>query len=439
MKALCFDTRMPCAADSHHPLARLAARLRDTTDRIDDATGAPNQSKGFDCGVDLLEHLDATGGRGGFAVIEVLNASRIYTYGGAQSNQALWTRVLQAVAQALPANAYCIRISPGIAIHAFGDAVTDCMTALLERIRTSLRSLTIETQIDDQVVLVPLELKVGYVIYPDDAGKVSFARVSSAAAMAALNLDLLHCHARVRRYSRELAAELSEIGRPEASLIRSIDNGDIELHYQPQVDMLIGRPISAKALARWTSPGFRVGLNLSQGVFHGSPCCVLPLLRDQVDEEPARARRLSIELTESAYFNKTCADNLVQLKREIKSMGIRLAVDVFGSGYGALHLLAENVVDAVKLGVGIVKAICDGDLRSIFVRKLVCSAALTRFDIVAEGIEEPLQERKMLLHGVPFGQGCRYSPALPERAFLAYLQRFERGTAAQAWPAQALS
>ena len=482
MQSLSFDIRAARADDHRDPLARLAARLRDVGDRIDTATGAPDQSKGFDCGVDLIEHLDATGQVGGFAVIEVLNAERTYIYGGAQCNLALWARIMQTVAATLPPNAYCIRISLGLAIHAFGEAIDEGMSALLARIQAALQALTIKTQIDQQEVLVPLELKVGYVIYPDDTGKVPFQQVTSAAAMAAVNFDLLYRDARVRRYSRELAAELSDIGRTEAQLIRSIDTANFELYFQPQVDMLTGQVTSAEALARWTSPGFnpgatgryvgliertryvlaftnltlrkmaafvkrndavlppnfRIGLNLSQAVFRWNPHSVLPLLSELVDEHPAMARRLSIELTESAYFNKTYAESLVQLMQDIKSMGIRLVVDDFGSGYGALRLLAENVVNAVKLDVAIVHAICSGELSSMFVRNLVYSAAMTRFDIVAEGIETQLQERKMLLHGVQYGQGYRYSAALPEREFLAYLKRGERGPVDQPWPPQAV-
>lgn len=88
------------------------------------------------------------------------------------------------------------RFGPGTALHAFGDAVTDCMAALPERIHNAPPSPTIEIQIDGQVVELPLELKVGYVIYPDDPGRLALARVSSAAA--ALNLDLPCCHARIR-------------------------------------------------------------------------------------------------------------------------------------------------------------------------------------------------------------------------------------------------
>lgn len=481
MQALTFEISTPCAADPQHPLTRLAARLSDGADRIDDATGAPTQSKGFDCGTDLLEHLDADGGVGGFAVLKVLNADRTYLYGGTQCNLELWARILRAVAGSLPPDAYCVRISLGIAIHAFGQAMAEGMAPLLERVKAALQALTIKTRVDDQDVLVPLELKAGYALYPEDTGRVSFAQVTSAVAMATVDLNLLSRHACVCRYSRELAAELADIDRTEALLVRSIDSADFELHFQPQVDMLTGEPTSAEALARWTAPGFadgatgryvsqieqtryvlaftyitlcklaafvkrndeilppgfRIGLNLSQAVFRWAPCTMVPLLGELVSRQPALARRLSIELTESAYFSKSYAEGVVRLMQQIKAMGIRLVVDDFGSGYGALRLLAEDVVDAVKLDVAIVHAICDGELSSMFVRNLVYSAALTRFDIVAEGVETELQERKMLLHGVQYGQGYRYSPALPEPEFLAYLERCGAASARLPCPIQA--
>ncbi|HRC06795.1 MAG TPA: hypothetical protein PLV41_01170, partial [Miltoncostaeales bacterium] len=123
------------------PLDELQALLRSP---VGDESYAPfpSQPKMFDCGQHLLKHINQVPTKGFFAVLEIKNISRSYVYGGALANLMVWGEILKITRECFPGNFYMGRITPGLAIHGWGDDVQSQGMAALVELEARLASLS---------------------------------------------------------------------------------------------------------------------------------------------------------------------------------------------------------------------------------------------------------------------------------------------------------
>ena len=130
------------------------------------------------------------------------------------------------------------------------------------------------------------------------------------------------------------------------------------------------------------------------------------------------AEALTLEITETALMNDTKAAG--QVLRQLRSLGVHLAVDDFGTGYSSLTYLKRFPVETIKVDRSFVSGLgIDAEDTSIVdaVVKLGHSLGLT---VVAEGVETPLQLTRLRDLGCEFGQG--YLFGRPQPAELIELQ-----------------
>ncbi len=435
------------------------AKLLASSENTDETSGLPNQKKMLDCGALLLEHLNATRIQGGFAVVEILNIQRHYIFFGAEKNLAFWQALSTTLQENLPQQAYIGRISIGCAIHAWGQSLDQDFPNLLEKLSKTIRSFGLDARLSNNYIRIPLEVNIGYLIYPNDCGyEQEFSAITRYAALSATDFGLLDRQSRIRKFNRLLSDTVERNALIESSLISSILSGNFELYFQPIIDLLSGKVIGAEALSRWSSAdlvpentgayinlieqtryiveftcqsfnkiirfivknvdqlpkNFRIGFNLSQAVFRWDSTDIFTLFEQALSQYAELADHLSVEITESAYFDRCHADTIMGFLKYLKIKGVKISIDDFGSGFGALRLLASNIPDTVKIDKEITHEVCNKSLDSLFIKNLIYSATLSRFDIIAEGIEESQQEKIMMLHGIRYAQGNYYAPALSE-------------------------
>lgn len=243
------------------------------------------------------------------------------------------------------------------------------------------------------------------------------------------------------------------------ALAHALEWNELEVHFQPQVNIRSGRCESAEALIRWRRPdGSRVSpariieicerretigqlarytLNttlrhLAQWRDAGLPVTVgvnlsattlsdptLPLIVSQaLDTWDVPAGHLTLELTESALIRdeQAAARSLAALRE----LGCRLSIDDFGTGYSPYTYLRQFSFDELKIDQAFVRNITTEDPDRKIVHSLVALAHAFGMEAVAEGVEDQATFAALGEAGCDLAQGWHFAAALPPEAFVAW-------------------
>ena len=232
----------------------------------------------------------------------------------------------------------------------------------------------------------------------------------------------------------------------------AIDAGEIEAHYQPQLTLADGTIRQVEVLARWTRNGAPVrpdvfiplaehtGLiaRLTTSILRqalaqakrwsdtGLPVAVavnvsaltlrepsfLGSIIDALAEARVAPSTLVLEITESALADQT--DSAVAIMKELRSAGIRLAVDDFGSGYSSMAYLKRLPIDELKIDRAFITDMLSDERDQPITRAIIELAHSLGLDVVAEGVESPALQEMLESFGCDAVQGygiCRPVPA----------------------------
>ncbi|MEU3742057.1 aminotransferase class I/II-fold pyridoxal phosphate-dependent enzyme [Streptomyces sp. NPDC032198] len=119
---------------------------------------------------------------------------------------------------------------------------------------------------------------------------------------------------------------------------------------------------------------------------------------------------LQLELTESVLMRR---DGQIQaVMRALKDLGVRIAVDDFGTGFSSLRYLREFPVDVLKIDKSFIDDIADDPRQLALVEGIVHLADTMGLQVIAEGIEEPAQRDLLARMGCGFGQGYLFARPL---------------------------
>jgi diguanylate cyclase (GGDEF)-like protein/PAS domain S-box-containing protein len=309
---------------------------------------------------------------------------------------------------------------------------------------------------------VCLAARIGISIYPDDAGS---ADELLGNAGAALDRAKKAGRGQFRFYTADMNAQALADLQLETALRRALERGELELHYQPKVDMQSGRVAGAEALLRWQRDG-------TEWV---SPCRFIPLaektglilpISDWVMDNVCRqvrawqeaglrqvpvsvnvsasqfraggletavaealahygipAESLELELTESVLMDDPQA--AATLLARLKAIGVKIALDDFGTGYSSLAYLRHLPIDILKIDRSFVADLVTDSNAAMIVSAIIDLARRLRVKVVAEGVETETQLGYLRKQGCDFLQGYLFSAAVPGAAF-AEMLRTER-------------
>jgi diguanylate cyclase (GGDEF)-like protein/PAS domain S-box-containing protein len=228
-----------------------------------------------------------------------------------------------------------------------------------------------------------------------------------------------------------------------AALARAVRSQTLDLAYQPIVDLASGEATGVEALVRWTLDGEPVppsefiplaeasGLITELGAWVLERACadVAPLpLRVSVNVSAVQLRstgftaqvagvlertglapeRLTLELTESVVVDDVAA--VSEVFTALRTLGVRIAVDDFGTGFSSLASLAGLPVDALKLDRSFIVAMAE---REALVAGVISLADRLGLPIVAEGIETADQLAALRRLGCGYGQGFHLGRPAP--------------------------
>ena len=163
-------------------------------------------------------------------------------------------------------------------------------------------------------------------------------------------------------------------------------------------------------------------LNLVPQGFHADRDCLASTL-DAAIEFNFFPERLVVEVTEGEVLGNQ--DRFTELMDVYRGLGMRLAIDDFGSGYSGLNLLADFQPDQLKLDINLARGIAMNGPRQAIVRAIVQVCRDLGIELVAEGIETTdefqwfCDEGVTLFQGYLFGRpGFELLPMLPMSANL---------------------
>ena len=295
-------------------------------------------------------------------------------------------------------------------------------------------------EIEDHLVRVTAS--IGISIFPDHANEGNQLLQQADCAMFAAKRNGKN---RVVHYGDGLGNAARERLTLEGELRRAIENGEIEVYYQPEYDLETNSIVRFEALARWTHPRMgrippltfipvaeESGLIVPLGYQVLEQACAdattwqrragraiqiavnvssVQFARDSFLEEVEEILRrtglppslLQLELTESSTL--TGLERAADLMRRLTGRGIGIAMDDFGTGYSCLSYLPKLSFDALKLDRSFVNELAVRPETRAFVQSIVSMAHNLHMKVIVEGIETRDQLELMRTLGTDEAQG----------------------------------
>lgn len=262
----------------------------------------------------------------------------------------------------------------------------------------------------------------------------------------------------VARFDPDAGGSAEWVRRRTMDLRAAIETGQIDLRYQPVVDLRTGQLASGEALAVWLHPDegrltagefvplaeatglvglltdavttqaveqlarwstdlpqeVRIAINIS------ATDVVRPGLVEALLARCARAgvppRRLSVEVTESVLIAEP--DRAVATIAALRGAEIGVSLDDFGTGFASLSMLSRLPVDTLKIDRSFIAGIVSDDAAFAVVRLIAGLAAELGMSTIAEGIEDAPQRDRVVAAGCRYGQGRYFAGPLDPSAFL---------------------
>jgi diguanylate cyclase (GGDEF)-like protein len=332
-------------------------------------------------------------------------------------------------------------------------ADSDAAQAAVQRLQDALHR---PVEVDG--ISLELDASIGLAWYPDHGSDVDTLLQRADVAMYRAKAS----HHSLVTYRSEDDSHSPERLVLATDLRRALADGQLLLHYQPQVELGLGRPVAAEGLVRWQHPqrgllgplefievAERTGLikDLTHQVIDlglrdlrtwsdegrrlslSLNISVRSLLDRRFPEEVEKllalhgvqGSALTLELTESSLM----VDPEVAKKtmRHLAELGVSVAIDDFGTGYSSLAYLTDLPIGELKIDKSFVQAMGSDARNAIVVRSTIELAHNLGLRTVAEGIEDAFTFERLRALGCELAQGFHMSRPLPAAGLVSWWDR----------------
>ncbi|VVC75900.1 Phytochrome-like protein cph2 [Aquicella siphonis] len=306
---------------------------------------------------------------------------------------------------------------------------------------------------------VKLTASLGVSFYPKDGETSESLRANADAAM--LKAKQFGGN-RFEFYKAEINAQLPKQIALEKDLHDAIDQNQLQVYYQPLIDLKTGRIAGSEALIRWPHPvhgfispmnfiplaeeiglivpigswilkeacrqtrvwqqmgftGLKVAVNVSgKQLTHGN---FIETIKGALAVTEFDPRYLELEITETAILD----ENITSIIKEFTKMGLGLAVDDFGTGYSGLSYLKRFSIDKLKIDQSFVRDIPASNDSITIVSAILAMARELNVKSLAEGVETEEQLRFLQSKGCDYIQGYYFSKPLEASYFTQLLLNY---------------
>ena len=329
--------------------------------------------------------------------------------------------------------------------------------ALVQYAEEILELLSRPWQLDNGTE-VRLGASIGITLFPDFGRSPDILLQQADAALYRAKAEGRGIY---RFFDESLTAGARQRIEMETRLRHAIEAGDLELHYQPQIDIGSGRLIGAESLVRWRDgdrglvppdafipiaeqtgmigalgewvlreacrqgrawldaglPVPRLAVNLCPRQLHAGD--LVERIAAILEETGYPAARLELELTETALMHQQ--DRSVSVLRSLRRLGVHLAIDDFGTGYSSLAYLRRFPIDVLKIDKRFVDDLAENNDDREIANAILAMGHALRLSVIAEGVETEAQLAFLRANGCDSYQGYFFSPPLPATAFARLL------------------
>lgn len=295
---------------------------------------------------------------------------------------------------------------------------------------------------------------IGIAFYPTDGENVDELLKNADAAM-------YHAKSKGRQtycfFSEKLNLKIRERISLETDLRHALENGELVLHYQPQIGLNSDSMIGVEALVRWQcpkrgllDPDHFVGVAEETGLIYRMGEWVLRTACAQLKEWQETGRlvakvavnisgyqfkrpdfmelidnilretglepgSLELELTESVIMDKT--PKTISRLNKLKAKGIYLSIDDFGTGYSSLSYLKHFPIDRIKIDRIFVRGVLTNRDDAGIVDAIIAMAHSLNLKVLAEGVETKEQLNYLKMRNCDEAQGYYFSKPLKAEVF----------------------
>jgi len=289
-------------------------------------------------------------------------------------------------------------------------------------------------------VSLQLQVRIGIAAVPEHCQ-------STKLVLQMADTALHHSHKvnqRVQTYHQDLDVNSVERLNLINDLKDAITSDQLELHYQPKLNMRTGIVTHVEALVRWRHPSLGMvppdnfihiaeqtgqidaltkwvfittlkqyklwldlGLDISVAVNISAENLkdshFYQFICDSAEEFEVPAEKITLEVTESAVVDDP--DSAIALLQQFKSKGMRISIDDYGTGYSSLAQLKQLPVHELKIDKSFVQSLCDDEDDQTIVRSTIELAHNMGLSVVAEGIEDEAALNWLAENNCELGQG----------------------------------
>ncbi len=306
---------------------------------------------------------------------------------------------------------------------------------------------------------------IGIAVFPRD-GKEAETLLKNA------DIAMYHAKASGRNQFQYFSDELNRVTHErielDAALREAIHRGELEVHYQPQLNFKNGKIESCEALLRWNRPGLgqispckfipiaeesgqiiEIGMwvlnqvardfNLLKEHGYGDLRVSVNASARQIQSTDFAAsveevilrhgfppNRLELEVTESMIMQDTQKSR--KAIRQLSEIGVKFSIDDFGTGYSSLSYLRQLKIHYLKIDQSFVRDVEDDPDDAAIVRTIIGLAHNLRLSVVAEGVETKEQRQFLKTQGCDMMQGYLLARPMPFRELMLFLKDFPAKT-----------
>jgi diguanylate cyclase (GGDEF)-like protein len=378
-----------------------------------------------------------------FALIELDGLEDVTAHHGVMGSDELIVAVARRLKQVLPVHAMCGRI----ASDTFAMVLTAAPDVDIEGILcASLQSIARPHWVDN---VVRISAHAGFAQAP---GHATTRGELTRRANLALRTAAKKGPGSIVGFDIAIDTTSNDQKFIHRELPRAISANELEVHYQPIVSSQGGRMVGVEALLRWTHAtrgaiqpttfipiAEQMGLMDTIGAFvlhrtlqdarqwpddlyvavNLSPLqvrdrTIVDMVRSALAESGVAPSRLVLEITEGVLIDDP--DEMVKRINDLHALGVRVALDDFGSGYSNLGYLQRFPLDKLKIDRSFVAALGRSSNGGVIIQAIVALGRALGLSVLVEGVETEHQRVLLRLAGCDEMQGFLFARPAPAKA-----------------------